>query len=80
MTEGNRLPVDRVDSVAPGNAVKGGWSTKHFLLLELVSMALLFVLFELEDTLSSLVFWSLITVVGLATQAAAYGLVGGFRR
>ena len=71
------VPLDRIEEIEPRKIEKVGWSGRPYIFLALLSMALLFVLFELENTLPSSVWWSLIIAVGVVNQGAAYGMLAG---
>ncbi len=71
------IPLDRIEGIEPRRIDKVGRRVWPYVLLALVSMALLFVLFDLEHTLPSPVWWGLIIAVGLVGQGAAYGTVRG---
>lgn len=71
------VPLDRIEAIEPRRIDKAGWSARPYIFLALVSLALLFVLLDLEGRLPDVLFWSLLIVVGLVGQGAAYGMVAG---
>ena len=71
------VPLDRIEGIEPRKFDKAGWSGRPYVVLAVVSLALLFVLFELENTLPNAVWWGLIITVGFISQGAAYGMVAG---
>lgn len=71
------VPLDRIERIEPRKFDKAGWSGRPYVLLAVVSMALLFILFELENTLPNAIWWGLIITVGFVSQGAAYGMVAG---